>query len=400
MKKLLKKIRRRILQILHHSVPYNLSFRPTNHYSSSAEYLNSKDGGYYKVIYPSYLFELNMPTDLYEANLFEKPVKTMQLPDVVVGAVPNGRLYSDAYNTVAVITENNILLEDLSLELNSKERLRGHVNNVFNLKYFPQPTYYPGYLFTCLTGGGGIDNYFHWLFDVITRLHLLKESGLYEKIDWFLFPNYEFRYQKETLALLEIPESKIIKGNEIIHLRADFVVSSTSHRNARQMEAWECVFLRDTFLNKIPIGTTNDYRRIYITRNDSRSRNVLNEGELLDLLEPLGFQNVSLGGMSFAQQVQLFHGADIIVCPHGAGLANLVFCRIGTKVIEIFSEGWFGNFYHDLSSKVGLDYRYSLSTISKKPATPSQGKHQHFIVDIDHIRQLLQELSIQEKSYS
>ena len=40
--------------------------------------------------------------------------------------------------------------------------------------------------------------------------------------------------------------------------------------------------------------------------------------------------------MSVAEQVELFVYADVVVAPHGAGLTNLLFCREGTRIVEIF----------------------------------------------------------------
>src|SRR5690606_26704260 len=121
----------------------------------------------------------------------------------------------------------------------------------------------------------------HWLFDVLPRLHVLRKAGLYDTIDWFLFPNHKLPYQIDTLGLLGIPSDKIIEGDEPVHLKADRIVASSPHRNAGQMERWVCDFLRDAFLKDVTKNTTETGRRIYITRNDSPSRKVLNEADLV-----------------------------------------------------------------------------------------------------------------------
>lgn len=47
---------------------------------------------------------------------------------------------------------------------------------------------------------------------------------------------------------------------------------------------------------------------------------------------------VELETMSFSDQVQLFAKARIVVGIHGAGLANIVFCRPGTVLVEVDPE--------------------------------------------------------------
>ena len=51
----------------------------------------------------------------------------------------------------------------------------------------------------------------------------------------------------------------------------------------------------------------------------------------------------------------------MVVGPHGAGLANLVFCRPGTKVVEIFSNRFVNLEYWALSCMARLDYYYQMS---------------------------------------
>ena len=62
---------------------------------------------------------------------------------------------------------------------------------------------------------------------------------------------------------------------------------------------------------------------------------MLNEEEVFALLEPLGFEAITMDGRSIGEQAALFASAAVIVATHGAALANLVFSRPGTTVIEL-----------------------------------------------------------------
>lgn len=48
-----------------------------------------------------------------------------------------------------------------------------------------------------------------------------------------------------------------------------------------------------------------------------------------------GFKKAILGRMSFAEQCNLFKNAKMIIAPHGAGLANMLFAGPNLKVLEI-----------------------------------------------------------------
>lgn len=74
---------------------------------------------------------------------------------------------------------------------------------------------------------------------------------------------------------------------------------------------------------------------IYISRRDSSKRPMGNEAELECALSEAGFHIVTLSGRTFQDQVRLFRSARLIVSPHGAGLANVIFCRPRTRVIEL-----------------------------------------------------------------
>ena len=86
------------------------------------------------------------------------------------------------------------------------------------------------------------------------------------------------------------------------------------------------------------------------------------------LVKELEFLNVDIfifdGSGTLAEHISLFAKADIVIGPHGAGFANLIFCKPKTGIIEI---GWDGtevmemdNMYYRLALSVGLRYRLIL----------------------------------------
>jgi len=108
-------------------------------------------------------------------------------------------------------------------------------------------------------------------------------------------------------------------------------------------------------------GEKNYPQRIYISRVGAKYRQVLNEKEVIDFLQPFDFQVVLLEKMSVKEQAALFAAAKIIVAPHGAGLTNLVFCTEGTKIVEFFSPRYLRTDYWMVSQELGLEHYYLTS---------------------------------------
>ena len=78
-----------------------------------------------------------------------------------------------------------------------------------------------------LSLGASKHYYYHWVFDSIAKLYLLKQSGLFDQVDHFLVPNYQYQYIKEYLEHFGIDESKIIDAEEVHHIEADYLMVSS-----------------------------------------------------------------------------------------------------------------------------------------------------------------------------
>ena len=55
-----------------------------------------------------------------------------------------------------------------------------------------------GTVLSLLSGGAANNNYFHWIYDVLPRLALCEKINFFDKIDYFLLPNLELNFQRET----------------------------------------------------------------------------------------------------------------------------------------------------------------------------------------------------------
>ena len=94
----------------------------------------------------------------------------------------------------------------------------------------------------------------------------------------------------------------------------------------------------------------------YIDRRGTAARPLLNETELVEALAPLGIVPVALEHLAPREQIALFRNARLIVAPHGAGLANLVFARPGCRVIELQMNAYCNWCFRRLAALKGLAY--------------------------------------------
>jgi len=75
--------------------------------------------------------------------------------------------------------------------------------------------------------------------------------------------------------------------------------------------------------------------KLYISRQNSNYRRILNESDVIKLFKQHNFQIINPSNYEIKEQINLFSKADIVVSPTGSNLANIIFCKKGTKIYEI-----------------------------------------------------------------
>lgn len=100
-------------------------------------------------------------------------------------------------------------------------------------------------------------------------------------------------------------------------------------------------------------------RRFWISRAGSARRpKMRGEDQLLAALQQKGFEPVRLETLTPAEQIGIFHNADMVAAQHGAGITNIMFAGPQTKVLEIGHgmtiERW--RTFHPLAAVAGCRY--------------------------------------------
>jgi len=101
---------------------------------------------------------------------------------------------------------------------------------------------------------------------------------------------------------------------------------------------------------------------LYVSRSDSNRRKLLNEKNLIEAINrKLNCKLTCIVPTSYTveDQLDIFRSARIVIGLHGAGLANIVFCKKGTHIIEIAPSVHKNICYQYLSTALGLIHHFA-----------------------------------------
>ena len=403
-KVLLRKVARRAnkyANIVSEYIPGNRKYIPIGVKSLFANDNHLDDGSIeFLQLRPPYVSTLKLDQQfISDCSDFSKPEISMPIPGDYIATLKNGRVYSyDPANT-AIITMNNYLVEELSFqwELESEALVEGRKNKVFKMRGIVKPKKFKGTVFSLLGGGGAKYYYYHWMIDSLGKLGLLKQSGRFDKVDYFLVPSYSAKYHKETLSHFGISEDKIINEDSIRHIQADYLMVSSFTQVNFHHPKWVCDFLHNSFT--LPRGEKKRETLIYIPRGDAAvNRKVLNEAELIEVLKDYGFDIRFLSEMTVPDEAEFFNSAKLVLGAQGSGFTNLVFCEPGTIVVEFFPDKYVRHIDYDICNKMGLEYHYILCPSDGEAFDTIEGQKINVIADIPAIKAKLDTLLHQTRA--
>jgi hypothetical protein len=297
------------------------------------------------------------------------------LPGAFVAQIPDGRIVSKRGD---VISPDGKWLADISV---GNPRWVSRTNPFVGDTIPPFLSELRGTALL-LAHNWGENNYFHWLFNCLPRIQLYRQAGIdLAEVDHVVVSSNPHAYRDETLARAGVPLDRLVECHEGFHARADRVVAA-SNVYYSYVCGWARDFLRETF--QPTEQPRRGPERIFIRRDPTRARRLVNGDACLELLELNDFVPVSLKGMTVADQAALFQGARCIVSSHEAGLSNLVFCEPGASVLELHPPTRLRALYAELSTTCGLDYYCLIG--EKEPGADDHA----FRVPVDSLAQLLE----------
>ena len=341
----------------------SLSGLPRNETVSPRE-AAAASGRRFTTVHPPELVPLPAARDELVPERFAA-VHSFASPETFVAELRDARLYGRA---VAVIDAEARVVTEVTVHL--KGKLEDH--NVMGRLRLPALRRLPGT--TAVLSAPGGNTYFHWLFDVLPRLELLRLAGYdLAAVDRFAVNSTRHGFQRETLARLDIADSRVLRSDLEKHVECERMLLPSFPGTSDYMPRWVCDFLVRALLESPPPGAPPAPGLIYLSRQRGTKRRIHNAEEIEPMLERLGFVTVHPEMHTVAEQARLFNGARVVVGLHGSGFANLVFCRRGAAVVELFEPHptRTTNAYWVLSRQAGVRY-YGLSARRAGESTAEQ----------------------------
>lgn len=297
--------------------------------------------------------------------------------------------------TIAMADGKNQLLAQATIEWGRK----ANENWVFRRCRLPPTEKLRGKSLIMASTGG--DTYFHWMTDVMPKYFLAQKAGYSLKdFDHFIVNGTKKPFQKESLARLGIPLDKCrtFAAKEKNYLAECAVLPSLQGRSG-VVSPRTVQQIRATF----PVLRVSKKQgsKIFIGRSGAADRKLLHEKAIKSFLGSRGFQIFEPANFSISEQAELFFSADLVVVAHGAAATNLIFCRPGTWVIELFSPEYVNPCYRDLSASAGLRHASLIGSGKDwKIETRNINTNALITVSLGQIKELLNELGTTGQSTS
>jgi len=260
--------------------------------------------------------------------------------------------------TTAVCDADNRLIVEASADWGKKPEQLGISRRIL----LPRCRFLPGKTF--LAACPGAETYFHWMTDTLPMLLWEKERAgrvaCYDHV--FLHPRIK-RFHLVSLQALGLDPKKVQLLEKRRGYQCEKIIFHTPHHVSGRPSLPVLNKVAGLFFHpKSRPG--NSSRQLAILRKGVQSRSFLHPEELEEVLSKRGFTFYDPEQHSIQEQARMFHGARVVLAAHGSALTNLIFCRRGTRVIELFSSRYVYPCYRHMAQQLGVEHLPVLDSLN------------------------------------
>jgi hypothetical protein len=229
-------------------------------------------------------------------------------------------------------------------------------------------------------------NYGHFVLDVLPRIGIFREAGFeLAHVDHVYLPRPPGATARMLLQRLGLRDEICVWADGPRQIHADKLLVTTFPGRRRDYPPSTPRLLRSVLKTH-----GKPARRLFITRGGRRK--VANEDELLQIAAGFGFARYDFTQVQ--NEPETFAEAAMVIGPHDSGLANVAFCSLGTKVLELVPSDHVHPYYYTLSCAAELDYAYIVGRSEIERPKGSWGPSQaDFRVDPDEFTRALAALT-------
>ena len=276
-----------------------------------------------------------MLKDIDESNILQNEFlnnlfKSANLRDINESCkILNSDFYLDSFNYLPITESNEIFVnlfkrqDDNSIDnFYTEDFYKNFIDKKNNFKIIKN----------CLVlGSSPSDNYFSNLIHFFPRIFFINDK----KINLAIHRNLSNKFRKfiETIC--------IFRGIEITFSYLDDGFYNFNDSSIPEFfNVKKSIKILKFFLEKIltSINVPEFKSKIYIRRENANYIKIINEADLIIKLRKQGFEIINPQHFDILEQMKIFSNAEMIVAPHGSNMSNIIFCKKGTKIIEISPE--------------------------------------------------------------
>ena len=265
-----------------------------------------------------------------------------------------GNFYLDSFNYFTVSDEYKTFDSLFSRDINqSKEHF--YTKDFFD-NFKKNINQFKKYKNTFILGSNAADNYYSNLLQFLPRIFFIKNK----KIQIAIHRNSSTKFREFIKFILDK------KNIEFSYVYLDDGFYKFINCEIPQFfNLKKSIRVLKSLL--LPSDSANEDKKIYLTREDSSYRKIINESDIIPILRAKGYKVINPQLYSIQEQIRIFSQADKIIGPHGSNLSNIIFSKPGTEIYEIgpeFKSDYekvFENRYKDLAIINNLKYFRFLS---------------------------------------
>lgn len=309
--------------------------------------------------------------------------KTFQISGRATLLIPEARVLSDQ----GIVTFQGHLLKDTIRLADFKSLNANWVGaDKLSLEFSPSSNgiergsyHFAGY--------PGNRNYAHWVVDILATLpaDVSEEDSAH-----LLLPEVLSTWQRGYIDLLPQLKPRMLFVGRESSVKCDTLVCiSQAVSDSGHFPHPERLPLINKLIERTRQNSSGRKRRIYVSRQDSGARKLINESEVIALAQEFNFEVVLTSKMSVPEQISAFADCEMVMGPHGAGMANVIFCPSNTLFLELLTDTYMQWSMRRLASVASLRYG---CVVGREVGSANVQQEKSWSVDISQVRKALEEV--------